>query len=354
MSRKWHDRPSLPANERKRRLMALRAITVTHPRWIEFEDLILELIAETDALIEINDALREEGKKRGIKPMLQPLFHIPLIGPSGATKSTTLGLVMNKINARAPEGQAPIAYISLSESIRSTKALYMEFFRVFGDTSNMDNLRTTLSTPNAHEIEEAIIRVARARGTKVVFLDEVHNLLVHDAGKVGAAMAQALKGLLNQSVFSLVLAGTEEVERLFQINSELAGRVYEDVGLGRLRIEYGSERTYFFKFVQNYEARLVKDRVLNARYGLTDDVRTRAKIYEAADGVIGVVVRILRIAVRAALAAGRTKLTDDDLADAVWTYWRRTDKNRRNPFVDGPDEKILKHIRASQQRMQPA
>lgn len=343
--------PSLTAEDRHQRSLALDNLVIGHPRLGMLEELIQALIEDTDRTIKLNDEERDKAAKRRVKPALEHLWHVPVIGPSGATKTKTLKLIQASINAKAPDGKAPVAYISIPETIRSTKSLYSEIFRVFEDHNNKDNLDAALSVPNAHEIEEAIIAVVRPRGTRVVILDEAHNLLVHDAGKLRIAMAQALKSLLNESVFSLVLAGTNDADPLFQ--GELAGRVYKDFDLGRLRIEREEDRSYFFTFVKKYENRLVKDGVLDAKFGLTEDRRTRAQIYEAADGVVGIVPRILKIAIREAFSKGRTLLEVDDLAEATWTYWRRQDPDKKNPFVDGPDDKVLKWIKAASEK-QPA
>jgi hypothetical protein len=346
----------LAFEEVDRREKALNAITIKHPRLVDAESLIRNLIRWTDNLIKANDRIREEVKRRNIvEPGYEYLGYLSVIGPTGATKSTTLRTAMTSINSDAPEGQSPVAYISISESIRTTKALYSEFFRILKDYNNKDNLEATTKVPNARDIEEALIEAARARGTRVIILDELHNLLTHDGGSIGPAMAKALKSILNQSVVSLVFAGTNDVKRLIALDAELGGRVYDRIDLGKLDIRRDSDRKYFFTFIQKYEARLVKERVLDHRYGLTEDNRTRAKIYQAADGVIGVAVRILKIAVRRALNRGRAFLTEEDLADAVWAYYQGVDgADERNPFIDGPDEKVLRWIKTSKDLMHPA
>jgi hypothetical protein len=142
-------------------------------------------------------------------------------------------------------------------------------------------------------------------------------------------MAAALKSLVNDGLFSLVLLGTEEVTELFRRSSELSSRLKDAVHLGRLKIEFSDDRDYFFGFVAYLEESMVKNGVIDRRIGLIDDISARAAVYDMANGVVGIVPRILRIALELAFSdpeGGRGYLTWDDVRSG-FRGWARSQIN---------------------------
>jgi hypothetical protein len=316
--------------ERARRIQALTEIVIQHPRLLTVEERVDELIGDTETMMKVNR--KRAAETRGNEHP-DHFWILPIVGPSGATKSKTIQSVRAKINNTAKKGEIPIDYVSIKETTKNTKALYHQIFEALGDTNNMLNLERTTS-PAARVIEEAIRNTIEPRNTRILVLDEIHNLLIHAGRHTCKAMPQALKGILNNAVCSLVALGTEDALELFE-HEELVGRVLEPVDLGKLDIRVPYERDYFFEFVNTYERRLVRDGVLDCKYGLASDVTNRAMIYEAADGVIGMVPRLMRVAIPIAFREGRGTLVNEDLQKAVAGWWRLQKKTKPNPYVAG-------------------
>lgn len=320
----------MTSEERTRRMEALFGIVIQHPRLLTVEQRVKELISDTESMTKLN-ARRASQTKGNDDP--DHLWLLPVIGPSGATKSKTIQAVRAKINNAAKKGEIPIEYVSIKETTKNTKALYHKIFQALGDTNNMASLERT-GTPSARVVEEAIRKTIEPRQTRILVLDEVHNLLIHAGEQTRIAMAQALKGILNNAVCSIVALGTDDALPLFD-HDELIGRVADQVDLGALDLKIPDDRDYFFDFVKTYEKRLVNDGVLDRTYGLAADVENRAMVYDAAGGIIGVVPRLMRIAVPIAFRDGRGIVVKEDLQQAYDGWCKLQKKKGPNPYVNG-------------------
>src|ERR1700688_3668054 len=91
---------TITQQERRRRLDAFDSILIVHPRLDMVRRRVRNLIDDTRARIEKNDALIKE---LGEGVSIEHLWVLPIIGPSGATKSKTLGTVVQEI-LRAYQG----------------------------------------------------------------------------------------------------------------------------------------------------------------------------------------------------------------------------------------------------------
>jgi Cdc6-like AAA superfamily ATPase len=177
--------------ERARRMQALIQIVIQHPRLLTVEERVDELIGDTETMMKVNR--KRAAETRGNEHP-DHLWMLPIVGPSGGTKSKTIQSVRAKINKTARKGEIRIDYVSIKETTKNTKALYHQIFEALGDTNNMLNLERT-TNPAARVIEEAIRNTIAPRSTRVLVLDEIHNLLIHAGRHTCKAMAQALKGI---------------------------------------------------------------------------------------------------------------------------------------------------------------
>jgi Bacterial TniB protein len=136
----------------------------------------------------------------------------------------------------------------------------------------------------------AIYFIARERQTLILIVDEAHEMLRHDGGKVGRAMAMLLKTMVNEGVFSIVLLGTEELLPLFHSTpeqpSELRSRCVpdEEVTLAPFGIKKERDRGYFFKFLKRLEVKMVEEGVVDRALGWVDSIEDRAKVYDMSQG----------------------------------------------------------------------
>jgi hypothetical protein len=337
-------KPRLSAEEEQRRLDIFDAIILKHPRIGEIEEAVTSLMTQTEAVVAGNERRREEADGRSY--MIKELWVLPIIGPSGSTKSTSMMQVIAKINAnpKYAKGDIPILFVKMDANVRGARQFQMRILEAYGDAAQ-DVMLSVTDKWGASGINRAIGNIARQLKTTVIVLDETHSVLVHDAGKIAPQMSKAIQGLANDGIFSVVMIGTDDMKRLFKVNKELHNRVEagSEVSLAAYDIKKVEDRAYFFSFVDRLEKRMVKDGVIDESIGLTDNIKGRAIAHDMAGGIIGVVSRLLRSTVIRAFRKGRTSITIEDLADVFQAWNNIQEKPGFNPFIDGPDKKTYQH-----------
>jgi hypothetical protein len=300
--------------DRRRRLDAFDSILITHPRLDMVRRRVRNLMDDTRARIEKNDALIKE---LGEGVSIEHLWVLPIIGPSGATKSKTLGTVVQEI-LRAYQGaedDVPIQVVSIRTSTKRPKNLQAQIFEAYG--GNEADVINGAKPYSESSVNKDLRQVARDRRTPVVVLDETHNMIIDGAYKSTKAMAKAVKSLLNDGVFSIVCAGTEAMTQLFDIDDEFAGRMKDPIDFGKFEISEQEDRDYFFNFVGELEGEMLARKVIDKEIGLLDTVKARASVYDFAGGVIGSVHRVLRTSLENALDDERGWIEWDDIARSL-------------------------------------
>jgi hypothetical protein len=134
---------------------------------------------------------------------------------------------------------------------------------------------------------------------------------------------------------------------LFEADLELNSRKIADINLDPVNLSDPSERNYFFKFVGQIDRQMERDGIVKERIGLIEDVESRAKVYDMSRGIVGTVVRILRIALRIAHNDKRRSIEWKDI-EAAFYSWKTShvDDNGKpikvyDPFADGPKARTL-------------
>jgi hypothetical protein len=351
-----HGVNAISKEERMRRKKAFNQILIQHPRFGTIKQRTQSLVEDTEVRIAENEERAQAAKGRPIKH--KELWVLPIVGPSGATKSTSMSYIVDEINGdpSLAERETPILYVTLDQNTRGPKQLQVQILEAFADPSAETVLRAAQhSTP---VINEDIRRIAIERKTRVIVLDEAGNMLMHDAGKIGRQMANAIKGLVNEAIFSVILMGTEEVNQLFMLSPELQSRNCGAVNVGRFDVRRKEDRDYFFGFVDRFEKRLLSDKIIDRPLGLVGDVVSRASVYDFADGIIGIVPRVLLIALNDVLAQGRGYLEWEDVANAFhsWNLPRSAKEKHYDPFGEnGPKKPTLAFVREdTKPRKKPA
>jgi hypothetical protein len=90
---------------------------------------------------------------------------------------------------------------------------------------------------------------------------------------------------------------------------------------------------YFFKFVGRVDREMVLQGIIDRPIGLVDDIDSRAMVYDLSGGVVGVVSRVLMLALRISQRDGRRTIGWNDIKQGFWS-WKADQKNQDgNPVV---------------------
>lgn len=340
--------PPIELEEQQRRLDLFDAIAIKHPRLESIKQGTNALRKQTASLVASNEERSANARGRPIK--LRELWVLPIIGPSGSTKSTSMQIVIDSIYAdpSVGENEIPVLPITVDGNVKGPRQLQVLILEAYGDAA-ADHLRRSSVGYNPTMVNMAIKKLARKYKTTVLAIDEAHNMLLYDGGKIGKQMADLLKGMVNMGIFSIILLGTADVRKLFTISKELQNRcqVGMDIGLDRLDVKARIERQYFYSFVDRLERKMTETGVIDDKIGLNDSVEAKATVYDMADGVIGVVSRILRLSLMEAMKRGRTFITWNDIEVAFTKYNNLLEKPGFNPFLNGPNAQTLSVISAA-------
>ena len=268
-----------------------KEMKVDNTRLEMIEAEINDLLEETEAVvaIDLEQEAEAEENKQAIK--FSEMDVVSIIGPTGSTKTTSVEKIVEKWNKKRP-GQMPVVMVTVRSATRSEKQLQVQILEAFKDPQADFVRRNNNYSPD--QAIRAIRHIARSRRTYVVVLDEANNMIGQDEIATARPMAKAIKSLVNEGVFAVVVMGTAKAHRFFEVDPELNTRKTADINLDPVNLNVPSERSYFFKFIGQIDRQMERDGIVEARVGLIEDIRSRAMVYDMSGGVVGNVVRILQ------------------------------------------------------------
>jgi hypothetical protein len=347
-------------------------IRLKHPRLDQIRSCTRSLLASTRKVIARNEQRRAAAKGRPIK--LEELWVLPIVGPSGSMKSTSMSMVIDEIyqDKDMPEEDVPILIVTM-RGVKNPKAFQAAILERLAP-KQASELRSQKAAGYHEDVVNEAIRVqARKRNTAVVVIDEGHSILIYDGGKLGQQMARCIHGLVNEGIFSVIIMGTDKLDRLFKMDDELKSRKVppdQEADLKVFDVTKAEDRSYFFGFVDRLENQMVAKKVVSKKLGLVRSLEGRAILFDMTGGVLGTVSRILRLAIRRAMQNGRDYLEWNDV-EICFQTWNGTeskddkDRSRKNkteefkepgydPFKRGVRESTFAAVKADKKQTEPA
>lgn len=251
MTQTTQERPSAAALRAK-----LKTHVVKNSRLDMIEALTLDLLEETkelvDADVEAEKAAEREAEKRR-DPRRQPITYtelsvMPVIGPSGSTKTTSMVDIAEKLKKKNP-GRTPILVVKLRSSTTRLKHLHVQILEAFNDPQ-AETVRNQIITHSDNVTADAIRNVARAAGTYIVVLDEAHSVIgVREKWAKAQAFAPHIKSLVNDGLFAVIVMGTEDANLFFDTSPELNNRKFNSISLNPVDLSNPDDFSYFYKLV---------------------------------------------------------------------------------------------------------
>ncbi|SEI20923.1 ATP-binding protein [Tardiphaga sp. OK245] len=326
------------------RMRLFDEILIEHPRLGKIRDKMLWLLADTGGVVAANEARRKAARGRPFKN--KELWVLPIVGPSGAMKSTSIGKVIDEINAdeRFPPEDIPVLFVTM-RGVKNVRAFLSVVLEHYGDAAK--EVMPGSGPVDAQVVARGVYNVARTKRTLLLVIDEAHEMLRYDGGKTGKSMAMLLKTMVNEGIFSVVLIGTDEMLGLFR-SKELKSRTVadEDATLLPFDIKKQGDRRYFFRFLQRIEDEMAKTGVVDEPLGWVASLEDRAKIYDMCNGVPGTACRVLRMALERTLRSGRTSIEWPDFESAFRAFNATEERALFDPFANGPKKETIGRLKA--------
>jgi hypothetical protein len=306
----------------------LKTLVVKNSRLDMIEALTLDLLEETKELVDADFEAEKKAEKEADKTAdrrKQPITYtelsaMPIIGPSGSTKSTSMIAIADTLKKKHP-GKTPLLVVKLRPSTTKLKHLHVQILEAFHDPQ-ADIVRNQIVTHSDNVSADAIRNVARAAGTYIVALDEAHSVIgVRERWARAQAFAPHIKSLVNDGLFAVIVMGTEDANLFFETSPELNNRKFDSISLEPVDLSNPDDFSYFYKLIGRIDGELVAQGILDERIGLIDDLKSRALLYDMSGGVVGIISRILMIALRRVQRKRKRTIDwENDIKQAFWAW----------------------------------
>ncbi|MBE0491315.1 MAG: TniB family NTP-binding protein [Sulfurospirillum sp.] len=157
-----------------------------------------------------------------------------------------------------------------------------------------------------HKKEEDLLYYLKLMQTKLIIIDEIHNVL-HGAHTKMTQLMASLKSLSNKSGIPMILAGTENALAAVTIDAQTKSRFkpYE--------LKPWENDETFGRFVATFEAMLPLKNASN----LYMNKKLLAELYAASGGALGETLNILQTAAIAAIRNKNEKITIEEIQTAL-------------------------------------
>ncbi|WDQ99671.1 ATP-binding protein [Devosia sp. J2-20] len=269
------------------------------------------------------------------------LWLLPIFGPSGATKSKTIKIVLDEILAkRADRTMVPVRYLKVDGATKTTRQLQVRLLETLSSAEAAELAKGRYySEPKAN----ARLRdLARKDRTTLIVLDEAHAMLKETTID---RMAAGLKSLLNHGVFSIVLIGTDELRPLFR-HSELRSRTEMPLDFSSPGRPTMASCVNLFQFAEKFCAALYDEGVIDSPFRPTSTISHCAVLYDITGGVLGQIIRHFRRALQYAFAQNLRTL-DWTSIQFAYSSWATLDgvSSHQDPFIEGPKASTVTVVR---------
>lgn len=298
-----------------------------------------ELIDETRA--RVRSLLLQTEKKRLRNPGAPywdtrsdtdaELWLLPILGPSGSTKSSTIRIVLDEIYAAQSDRAAmPVRYLKLNSSIKTTRQLQVRILEMLSSEEAAELAKGRYySEPKANG---RLRDLAREQKTALIILDEAHSMLRETTVE---RMATGLQSLLNHGVFSIVLLATDEIRPLFR-HSELRSRCEIPLELGPPAKANPTNCVRLFQFAEELCTEMHRLGVIDRPFRPTSTITECAALYDMTGGALGQVSRHFRRGLQHAFSRNLRTLNWSSIQFAFAHWLTLPDAHAHDPFNKGP------------------
>lgn len=264
---------------------------------------------------------------------------LPLIGQSGSGKTKLITDFVSEhprrkhvlVTERGEKADhAPVVLVSVPDA--GLKPLMERLYTAVSGMPPSDSRRR-------FDLREETVRLTEEMQTSVVIFEETHQAFGKKAELV-EQVSTFFKDLLNDAPFSIVLAGTEEVLRLFKASKELDRRKLDVLTLDPFpwNDPGAAARPEFLDILAEFDDQLAA--VLGSRSGL-DSPAMALRLHIATGGLIGLLAVLLEragtFAARELVCGGEPRITVEHLKRA---FARRNTEGRPNPFGIAADDAV--------------
>ncbi|MGP8438941.1 TniB family NTP-binding protein [Paraburkholderia fungorum] len=246
--------------------------------------------------------------------------HLMLLGESGVGKSTLLKRYAKKYPRIEHEEftEIPALFVALRQA-PNPKRLSSRVLKALGDPK--------WRSGGEDELTERLVLLIEQCRVKLVILDESNHMVDRGGEKTLHTCGDWLKGVVDATRVSFVLAGIPRTRRLLTANDQFRGRFREVIEIDRFSVANKSAEREFRSVLKTFEGYLRELPTID----LSGAAITRLFAF-ATDGRLRAIRSLLVRAVQLACEQPHPRLTHAVLAEAFRMVIYPGSPDKRNPF----------------------
>lgn len=245
-------------------------------------------------------------------------------GECGAGKTTIVKLYMKDYprSYTQESNRVPVLFAKVP-SPATCKSLATKILTAIGDPAAEKGTQVSQTL--------RIKRYMEACKVELLILDEFQHFQDRDSLKILKTASDWLKLLMDETGVPIVLAGLPYSHTILDApgNEQLQRRFATRIELEPFGYQTSQERQDFRRFLN-----VIDDKLPLAEKSHLADPATALCIYEATQGVVARVIKLIRRATAIALKSHRERITSDILSLAYEERLAANDPSRPNPFGD--------------------
>lgn len=231
---------------------------------------------------------------------------IPILGPTRVGKTELLAEVSRRASTvrSGPGNMIPTSDFLAGEIYPKPNdtEIYASVIRTMGRVG---------ANPKLALLQDRMFDLLSQRNVRIVALDECSHCAEPGANLTRRAAADHFKSIIDRSGIILILVGLPKFQRLIDENEQFSARSMATIELHPYRWTNSEDRTEFITFAYTI-LDYIADQGIKLEFDWADMTR---RLYAASGGRVGVVVRLMTIAVR--MAARPSVLMLGDVAKAA-------------------------------------
>lgn len=214
-----------------------------------------------------------------------------IIGPTNNGKTSIIKqFITNQKKKQGNKETNNYEYLYvLAPTTPSVKSLYIRI---------LSACNFPIGAGTAEQLWQKVLQGLRDLNVRMVFIDEIHNLLAAQNERIITQCRNVLKDLSNNLQIPIILIGTEEASKVLKGDPQVLNR-FPIVNLERWK----NDRT-FRKLLNSFEMGLLLKKSSNLSGG-----KIRDRIYDLSEGLLGNVAIIITEASLEAIKSGEEKIT---------------------------------------------
>lgn len=247
-----------------------------------------------------------------------------MVAPPGAGKTEAVRGLRRILAQSAAEGEIPLLHVYI-DTAGTTESVPTSILQALGAARPEAGSEKTRWPRVTSEIID--------RRVQLIVFDEFNRASRRPSmsGPIATVIRQKI---MDSGLAPVVFVGSENAAAVLAQVPELRERLDDSADLRPMNWYLEGDRALFIDFAADLDRAMVEVGVVACEAGLGDEAFAKP-LWEASDGRLRRIIKIVRQAMTSALRDGRNHIDRDDLADAVDDYAIANGFCDRNPFASG-------------------